>query len=255
MPNLWLGNIRAAREKHRLIAMGVTHIVCCTGGKQSDTALFPNDFKYKLLQLRNETDSEKVVEYFPAVNQFIDAALASGDNRPCGVLIHCMRGVNRSGTMTIGYLMSKGHSYRKAFDYIKFARPILKPRTGFTVQLLAYEQRLGMPPSAHLSHVLEAGERDKAIKIARKHAKTAAAAASAKSTATTTTAGEAALAKIKSKSAAKSKSKATTTATATAPGSAAATVTKSTTTKSTAASTASAKSKPVSKSNGTKSKS
>jgi hypothetical protein len=73
IPGVFLGNIRAAHNRDQLLQHGITHIVCCI---RDSEPRFPNEFEYESLQLYNELDSDKVVEYFPKVNAFINRALA-----------------------------------------------------------------------------------------------------------------------------------------------------------------------------------
>ena len=57
--------------------------------------------------------------------------------------VHCQRGVSRSATFVIAYMMrAKGWDLLEALKYVKDRRKIVKPNTGFIVQLKEWERAL-----------------------------------------------------------------------------------------------------------------
>jgi len=59
------------------------------------------------------------------------------------VLVHCHKGISRSATFVIGYLMMKNEfTYNEAFDYVKACRPIIAPNESFITQLIHFESIL-----------------------------------------------------------------------------------------------------------------
>jgi len=52
------------------------------------------------------------------------------------IFVHCFAGISRSASVVIGYLMKeKKISYKKAFDFVKKKREIIKPNSNFVKQL------------------------------------------------------------------------------------------------------------------------
>jgi len=58
-----------------------------------------------------------------------------------------MKGISRSATVTLAYLMWKNHwEFKKAKSYLKDRRPIINPNLGFRVQLEIWEKILKQNP-------------------------------------------------------------------------------------------------------------
>jgi len=99
--------------------------------------LFPNDFKYKVLDVEDSIYSD-LSQHFEECFQFIEEGKSEG-----GVLVHCAAGVSRSAAIVCSYLMkSQKISYQKALHKVKQARRICQPNSGFEKQLLDYEKKL-----------------------------------------------------------------------------------------------------------------
>ena len=61
------------------------------------------------------------------------------------VLVHCNLGKSRSSTVVAAYIMFKFQKPAvKALKYIKKRRRIIKPNPGFIIQLIKYQQSLGI---------------------------------------------------------------------------------------------------------------
>jgi hypothetical protein len=72
-----------------------------------------------------------------AIN-FIDHSQHYGN-----ILVHCHKGVSRSISFVIGYLMKKNEmTLEEALSYVKSIRPIANPNETFLEQLQRYEQLL-----------------------------------------------------------------------------------------------------------------
>ena len=95
-PALFIGTHHAAVQKPLLSALGITHIVSMIGSEPA----WPRDFEYHTVYTM-DNDQCKLLEALPGVVGFIREAMDGGG----AVLIHCRRGVNRSGAMLIAYLM------------------------------------------------------------------------------------------------------------------------------------------------------
>jgi protein tyrosine phosphatase len=142
-PRLFIGTQHAASQKKLLKELEITHIISMNGS----TPLWPGDFQYQTLFTTDDDDSMLLEHMLEAIH-FMESALVNGGN----VLVHCSRGVNRSGAMLIGYLMmSEGLSYSEALAVAREARPCISPRAGMMEQLLTWEQVLSMRKVCHAS--------------------------------------------------------------------------------------------------------
>ena len=62
-------------------------------------------------------------------------------NSKSNILVHCVFGKSRSGSVVIYYLMKdKGMKYQEAYDYVYKIRNVLSPNEGFKKQLLSKEE-------------------------------------------------------------------------------------------------------------------
>ena len=98
---------------------------------------------YQVLEVDDDPD-ENMMPYLPAAFEFIDG----GEEGRNHVLVHCVSGISRSGTVVVAYLMrSKGISFDDALALARQGRPEVHPNSGFWRQLRGYEadlRRLGM---------------------------------------------------------------------------------------------------------------
>ncbi|CAI2165228.1 6458_t:CDS:2 [Funneliformis geosporum] len=58
------------------------------------------------------------------------------------VLVHCYKGISRSGSLIIAYLIYKGRSFDQAFSYARSIRPQIQPNSSFMNQLYEFERRI-----------------------------------------------------------------------------------------------------------------
>uniref|UniRef100_A0A8C5L619 Dual specificity protein phosphatase 13B n=1 Tax=Jaculus jaculus TaxID=51337 RepID=A0A8C5L619_JACJA len=141
-PNLFLGDAYAARDKSRLVQLGITHVVNMAAGKfQVDTgAKFYRGTSLEYYGI--EADDNPFFDlsvYFLPVAQYIRAAL----NTPRGrVLVHCAMGVSRSATVVLAYLMiCENMTLVDAIQTVQAHRDIC-PNSGFLRQLQVLDNRL-----------------------------------------------------------------------------------------------------------------
>ena len=67
---------------------------------------------------------------------------------PC-VLLHCEKGISRSASVTIGYLMRRnGWTVVEAYHYVEARRRIIQPNAGFMEALRQYEKALNVDANA-----------------------------------------------------------------------------------------------------------
>ncbi|CAH0480345.1 unnamed protein product [Peronospora belbahrii] len=132
---LYIGGAVAAKNKSLLISNGITHVINCAASVAP--ASFPDDFCYFNMRLRDHS-SQDIARHFYSIFDFIERA------RECGgrIFLHCVKGISRSPTMAIAYLMwYKNISMYGALDFVRQARPIVDPNAGFIFQLTEWEQQ------------------------------------------------------------------------------------------------------------------
>lgn len=141
-PNLFLGDAYAARDKSRLIQLGITHVVNVAAGKfQVDTgAKFYRGTPLEYYGI--EADDNPFFDlsvYFLPVARYIRDALNIPRSR---VLVHCAMGVSRSATIVLAFLMIfENMTLVDAIQTVQAHRDIC-PNSGFLRQLQVLDNRL-----------------------------------------------------------------------------------------------------------------
>ncbi len=87
----------------------------------------------------NDDYYSKISDYFDECINFIKSAHNNNEI----VYVHCAKGISRSVSIIIAFLMKeKKMSYIEAFTYVKKCRSIAQPNYYFITQLLDYEKIL-----------------------------------------------------------------------------------------------------------------
>jgi len=128
---LYMGGVLPARDFSLLKNLGVTHILNC--GESPNC--FPDAFCYKNLNLR-DTPTQVIKSTFDEIVYFVDSAIQSGGACYC----HCEKGISRSSTAVICYLMGRMKmDYSEAFDLLASKRDICSPNSGFIISLMEWK--------------------------------------------------------------------------------------------------------------------
>lgn len=142
-PSIFVSGSAPARDYTRLLAAGVTHIInCCEHRVSSDIS------RFHILDLRlNDSSSSDIAMYIYTAIDFIESAIASKGK----VLVHCLKGISRSASLVIAYLMWKRDmGVRQALAFVQRARPSVNPNGDFLVQLRHwYHNRPSMSPTCN----------------------------------------------------------------------------------------------------------
>eukprot|EP01084_Bolivina_argentea_P292770 503413_1 len=152
---LYLGNAQHALNKKILTDLNITHIINCTqdigclfnididqkNNNNTDEKTQSLNIKYFQIPVA-DTQTQQIVEYFIKVIDFIIDAFSTNNDKN-RILCHCQAGISRSSTIVIAYLMySNQISMVNALQYVKSKRNIICPNTGFSKQLLIFDQYL-----------------------------------------------------------------------------------------------------------------
>jgi len=135
---LYLGSIGAAKNLEWLKSNGISHILCVAGGINR---YYPKQFEYKVIEI-NDAPNEDISVYFNECSDFIDNALKNKNGK---VLVHCFAGMSRSVTVVSAYLMLKQQIFAvPALKFVKNKRSVANPNAGFIVQLIKYQNVIGL---------------------------------------------------------------------------------------------------------------
>ena len=131
--NLYLGDFRAADNPELLRSHGITHVVNCAFNLPSK---YPKLLTYLNLNLRDEPDQT----IFPQID---DAYKFIKNNPHNNILVHCVHGMSRSGSVIVYYLMKeKRMRMQESIEFIGKIREVINPNEGFRRQLMQKEREI-----------------------------------------------------------------------------------------------------------------
>ena len=128
----------AARSEELLRALSVTHII---DASDQSIGLRLEDLEYLEVNLKDEPQ-EPICEHFERVCHFISGALSA--DQDARVLVHCSRGISRSVTLLLAFMVSAGVPHpmtaEEALEFVKQKRPRVNPNRGFWEQLCRFSR-------------------------------------------------------------------------------------------------------------------
>ena len=146
VPGLYVGGASVATNRATLQKHNIRHIVNCAASvvpcpfinetyADADTDTDeqkPLHFNYKLLKMVDGRQDD--ISWFVCeVLHFILAGRQAGHN----VLVHCEKGISRSCSYVIAFLMWQHRlQWKTAFEYVKEKRHVCNPNTAFTCNLI-----------------------------------------------------------------------------------------------------------------------
>ncbi|OLQ14501.1 putative rhodanese domain-containing dual specificity protein phosphatase [Symbiodinium microadriaticum] len=100
--------------------------------------LWPERYKYQRTSLE-DAPSSNLLELLPNSLRFVERCMKQKGR----LLVHCTRGISRSSSIVIAYLMlAKSKSYDEAKKQVQLKRSVAHPNLGFQVQLQHLESLL-----------------------------------------------------------------------------------------------------------------
>ena len=131
---LWLGDAEDAQNKELLQKHGITWILNCAGGDIN--VVYPINFKVHKFEADDDSKYNLIEQHINECVEFIDKCKNKGDR----ILIHCMAGMNRSATITVGYLLHyfENMDLLQAVEYTVKKRSWILTNGGFRRQLIQY---------------------------------------------------------------------------------------------------------------------
>ncbi|KAF4656484.1 hypothetical protein FOL47_008896 [Perkinsus chesapeaki] len=134
---LYVGSKEAATDKRLLIEHNITHVVIA---HPQLPAKYEGRLKYYRVSMKDLPDYD-ILQDLPGAFGFIHKALT--DNEHNRVLVHCSKGVSRSSSIAIAYIMFlRGLTFKEAFSMVEARRPHVYPNLGFQAQLTELEKYL-----------------------------------------------------------------------------------------------------------------
>ena len=128
---IYVGDLSSSLNKYALKGNGIKHVLSVLNGCAEN---YPDDFTYNIIHV-NDDDWIDISNHFEECIAFIDKAITRNEK----ILVHCSRGVSRSVTMVLAYLIVKqGMTYDKALHTVRLKRIMANPNEGFKNQLLKY---------------------------------------------------------------------------------------------------------------------
>ncbi|XP_005104717.1 dual specificity protein phosphatase 12 [Aplysia californica] len=130
---LYLGPISSAKNEKDLRSKNITHVLSLLQKPLHEAVRRNRTFK-NLPAI--DIEGCNLLPLLSECFAFIDQARENHT----GVLVHCQKGMSRSATVVIAYLMYKFNlSLRAAREKVRSCRPIICPNAGFEQQLLRFE--------------------------------------------------------------------------------------------------------------------
>mmetsp|Transcript_6085 Transcript_6085/g.9944 ORF Transcript_6085/g.9944 Transcript_6085/m.9944 type:complete len:721 (+) Transcript_6085:160-2322(+) len=137
-PFLFVGSSTIAKSKEILNQNKITRIVNCSLCAVDNVFESESDFKYLSLNMLDGRQDD--ISWFVCeVINFVE--IARQEKRQ--VLLHCEKGISRSCSFAIAYIMwASGCQWKTAFDYVRERRKSCSPNTGFTCNLIELDELL-----------------------------------------------------------------------------------------------------------------
>ena len=137
---LYISSYKTASTVTDLKNLKITNIINCSGdlceNLSNDSSLL--NIEYLTLNIRDNVSENIECLFFLCINYINDVKEKKGR-----ILIHCYKGVSRSVSIVIAYLIYLYKwSYDKAFDFVQSKRSIANPNIGFYLQLKTFYKRL-----------------------------------------------------------------------------------------------------------------
>ena len=120
IPNLWLGNIKAAYNKPFLKKYNIDCVISIID--EFDPKYKYDGINYIYIPIKDKliSQNQNLTHLFNTTNDYINKKISESKS----ILVHCKKGHHRSASLVAAYLIKhKGFNYHNALDYINKQRP------------------------------------------------------------------------------------------------------------------------------------
>ena len=133
---LYISGYKTASTASDLQNLKITNIINCSGDLCENLSFSGID--YLTLNIRDNVSENIECLFFKCINYINEAKEKKGK-----VLIHCYKGVSRSVSVLMSYLIFLNKwTYDEAFDFVQSKRAIANPNIGFYLQLKTFHKRI-----------------------------------------------------------------------------------------------------------------
>lgn len=131
---LYIGSADAF-NKDKLREHGITLVINCA--REVPLMNIP---EVEVVKLEiDDLPSSRIDRFFEKCSDLIKTNRDRGNS----TLVHCAAGVSRSACIVLAHLMRcHNMALKKAYNYLKLRRPVIRPNVGFFRQLIEFERRL-----------------------------------------------------------------------------------------------------------------
>ena len=138
-----IGGYQEAKNVELLAEMGITHVLNCAAHRNSSRNPYPEwsgIIGYRQFDANDDVYYD-IIQHVPAAKSFIDGARRQGGK----VLVHCARGINRSGAICVAYMMvDSQQDLIETVQYVKRCRGLVLTNVGFRRQLIGFARKYGL---------------------------------------------------------------------------------------------------------------
>ena len=141
LPYLYVGSLEDAAQFSILHNLSITHLLNCAahrdGPQGSPFARFGGNTGILAHEgfMADDCESYRILQHLPSAIKFINLARDRGRK----VLVYCVKGINRSVAICVGYLITECHmTLEEALDYVGSKRGNILTNPGFKKQLMEF---------------------------------------------------------------------------------------------------------------------
>ena len=137
---LYISSYKTASTVKDLKNLKITNIINCSGDLCENLSPSSSllNIEYLTLNIKDNVSENIECLFFKCIDLINDVKEKNGR-----VLIHCYKGVSRSVSIVIAYLIYLYKwTYDEAFDFVQSKRSIANPNIGFYLQLKTFHKRL-----------------------------------------------------------------------------------------------------------------
>ncbi len=148
-PFLYLGGHGSVNNVENLKRLKITHVLNMAQELDLDPEEYMSQHQIKLVNIQaKDARNYNIRSDFDKAFYFIDSALQEQNGR---IVINCARGISRSATIVIAYMMFRFNmSLNEAHNIVTRLRPHVRPNSNFRRQLEQFEHEL-----AYLKYINE----------------------------------------------------------------------------------------------------